>query len=136
MAKGKQNKTENAVLEVGATRGVVARVEPPAAFVAADPAAAGRIHRLEASSVGGGGGVACGGGVGVGGVGRAISTTVDSLRPHVQYKARVAAENALGKGQPCEQSWPCDCAEAYEAGVPRNWAAYVWPPAMRPEWLR
>ena len=44
-----------------------------------------------------------GGGVGVGGVGRTISTTVDSLRPHVQYKARVAAENALGKGQPCEQ---------------------------------
>ena len=44
-----------------------------------------------------------GGGVGVGGVGRTISTTVDSLRPHVQYKARVAAENALGRGQPCEQ---------------------------------
>ena len=40
---------------------------------------------------------------GGGGVGRTISTTVDSLRPHVQYKARVAAENALGKGQPCEQ---------------------------------
>ena len=44
-----------------------------------------------------------GNGVGVGGVGRTISTTVDSLRPHVQYKARVAAENALGRGQPCEQ---------------------------------
>ena len=43
-----------------------------------------------------------GGALGGGGVGRTISTTVDSLRPHVQYKARVAAENALGKGQPCE----------------------------------
>ncbi len=35
--------------------------------------------------------------------GRTVSTTIDSLRPHVQYKARVAAENALGKGRPSEQ---------------------------------